>query len=169
MKIRALRWGYDGGGIACGPVEGNTIVEICATNSEKQNVFVTVSRMSEFEHVYISPLPAFDLLIHLNHYDVDFETEYAKVTAHTIEDYDYEIGDEPNGMFDSAYAKVIHLARLAMQEYYFGESKDSDSVRAEKFIEEYIGKDFDAVELPPLADETEDDEEYEDDEYEDEE
>ena len=28
MKILNMRWGYDGGGMACGPVEGSAIVEI---------------------------------------------------------------------------------------------------------------------------------------------
>lgn len=164
MKIRGMHWGYDGGGMACGPVEGNTIVEICVTTSDKKNAFVTVSRMSEFEHVYISPLPAFDLLIHSNHYDVDFDSEYEKVTKHTVEEYDYEIGDEPEEMFESVYSKVIHLARLAMQEYCFSESDGHDQERADKFIGRYVDGDFEQMELPEL--EIEDDDEYEDEEHE---
>ena len=115
--------------------------------------------MSEYEHVYISPLPAFDLLIQSNHDDVDFEQEYEKVTKYTIEEYDYEIGDEPEDMFSSAYAKIIHLARLAMQEYYFVESEINDQVRADKFIEVYVESDFDQMELPELENENEEDEE----------
>lgn len=165
MKIRGMHWGYDGGGMACGPVEGNTIVEISVTTSDKKNVFVTVSRMSEFEHVYISPLPAFDLLIHSNHYDVDFDSEYEKVTKHAVEEYDYEIGDEPAEMLESAYSKVIHLARLAMQEYYFTETVGHDQERADNFIESYVGSDFEQMELPELKIEDEDDE-YADEEVE---
>jgi len=152
MKVRAMRWGYDGGGMACGPVEGNTIVEICVT-SERKNYFVTVSRMSEFEHVYVSPLPAFDLLIHSNHYDVEFEHEYEKGTAHVVEDYDYEIGNEPEEMAASSFAKVIHLARLAMQECYSSCTQEEDYAEAQEFIKKYIDKDIEDIELPELENE----------------
>ena len=53
MVVRNMRWGYDGGGIACGPVEGNTIVEICVTANDHHNYFVVASRTGEFEKITI--------------------------------------------------------------------------------------------------------------------
>ena len=150
MKIRGMRWGYDGGRVACGPVPGNTIVEICVTAPEKRNFFVTVSQMMEYEHVYISPIPTFDLLIHSTCYDVDSDAEYKKVTDNIVEEYDYEVGDEPAEMHSSAFAKVIHLARLALQEYSCGESKIAEYEKAEAFIAKYVDKNIDTMELPEL-------------------
>ena len=49
MKIRNLRWGYDGGGVACGPVSGNSLVEVCITGNDKHTYFVIVSQMDGFE------------------------------------------------------------------------------------------------------------------------
>lgn len=51
MKIRDMRWGYDGGGVACGPVEGNTIVEICVTEDDKHNYFVLVNLVHKFRSI----------------------------------------------------------------------------------------------------------------------
>ena len=47
VKMINLRWGYDGGGMACGPVEGNTLVELCVTAEDHRNYFILFSRMGE--------------------------------------------------------------------------------------------------------------------------
>lgn len=31
MKVRNLRWGESCGGMACGPIEGSSVVELCVT------------------------------------------------------------------------------------------------------------------------------------------
>ena len=150
MKIRNLRWGYDGGGMACGPVEGSTLVEICATDSDGHNFFIIDSRMDVYECIGVSPLPMFDVLMYMMHSDVQFEDEFAKYGANVIEDYDYEIGDEPEEMLESRYAKVIHLARLAMNAYYGNDDETTAFETAAKFIEPYVNEDVDTMELPEL-------------------
>lgn len=157
MKIRNMRWGYDGGGVACGPVSGSSVVEVCVTD-ERHNYFVIVSEMDGFQRVGVSPIPLFDILIHMMHYDVQFDEEFAKYESNVIEDYDFEIGDEPDEMYESKYAKVIHLARLAMQAYMELDDGGSETAAAEKFIEPYIGEDVDEMDLPELEEEIDEDE-----------
>ena len=156
MKIRNMRWGYDGGGMACGPVSGSTIVEICVTDNDGHNYFVVVSEMDGFQRTGVSPMPLFDILMQMMRYDVQFEDEFAKYGANVIEDYDYETGDEPEEMLKSKFAKVIHLARLAMQAYTDLDNKVSEAIAAEAFIESYIGEDVDKMELPELEEIDED-------------
>lgn len=157
MKIRNMRWGYDGGGMACGPVSGSTIVEICVTDNDGHNYFVVVSEMDGFQRTGISPMPLFDILMHMMRYDVQFEDEFAKYGANVIEDYDYENGDEPEEMLKSKFAKVIHLARLAMQEYMILDDSASEAVAAEKFIKPYVDENIDGMDLPELEDEIDED------------
>lgn len=154
MKIRTMHWGYDGGGVACGPVEGSTVVEICVTADDNHNYFVIASRMSEFEKIIVSPMPLFDLLIHMNHYDVEFDTEWEKVTSNTLEDYDYEIGDAPEEeMAQSRFSKVLHLIRVAMQNYYGEDNEETDAETAREFIKPYLGERLENMELPELVEE----------------
>ena len=47
MKILNMRWGYDGGCMACGPVEGSAIVEIMVREDNGTTAFVTASRMED--------------------------------------------------------------------------------------------------------------------------
>ena len=91
-------------------------------------------------------------------YDVQFEDEFAKYGANVIEDYDYENGDEPEEMLKSKFAKVIHLARLAMQEYMILDDSASEAAAAEKFIEPYVGENIDGMDLPELEEEIDKDE-----------
>ena len=165
MKIRKMNWGYDGGGVACGPVEGSTIVEICVTKDEK-NYFVVVSRMSEFERVWVSPVPLYDLLIEANHYDVDFDNEFDKVEKTALEDYDYEIGYEPEEMYKSEFAKVIRLARTAMEQNDCFSNDNLTNVKAaEEFIKEYVDGNFDEMDIPePYVDFRDEDEFFDEDE-----
>lgn len=153
MKIRNVRWGYDGGGIACGPVSGSMVVEICATDKEGHNFFVVVSQMDCFQRVGVSPMPLFDILIHMMHYDVKSDDEFAKFKSNVIEDYDFEIGDEPEEMLESRFAKTINLARVAMQAYLSIDGSVPEALAAEEFIKPYINKDIDDMELPELHDE----------------
>ena len=157
MKVRNMRWGYDGGGVACGPVSGSSVVEVCVTD-ERHNYFVIVSEMDGFQRVGVSPMPLFDILIHMMHYDVQFDEEFAKYESNVVEAYDFEIGDEPDEMYESKYAKVIHLARLAMQAYTELDSGVSETMAAEAFIEPYIGEDVDEMDLPELEEEIDEDE-----------
>lgn len=158
MKVRNMRWGYDGGGMACGPVSGSCLVEICVTDNDGHNYFVIVSEMDGFQRTGVSPMPLFDILMYMMRYDVQFEDEFAKYGANVIEDYDYENGDEPEEMLKSKFAKVIHLARLAMQEYMILDDSASEAAAAEKFIEPYVGENIDGMDLPELEEEIDEDE-----------
>ena len=159
MKIRSLRWGYDGGGMACGPVSGSMVVEVCVTDKEGHNFFVVVSQMDNFQRIGVSPIPLYDILIHMMHYDVKFDEEFAKYESNVIEDYDFEIDEEPEEMSGSRFAKVIHLARLAMQAYIeLDTDTGSEAEAAEEFIEPYIGENIDGMDLPELEEEIDEDE-----------
>ena len=47
---------YDGGGMACGPVSGSMIVEVCVTDKEGHNFFVVVSQMDNLPYPKRMPL-----------------------------------------------------------------------------------------------------------------
>ena len=170
MKIRTMHWGYDGGGVACGPVEGNTIIEICVTADDNHNYFVMAMRMSEFMKIIVSSMPLFDVIIHMNHYDVEFETEWEKVTSNVLESFDYEIGDAPEEeMAHSRFSKVLHLIRVAMQGYYGDDDEETDAQTAMEFIKPYVGEDLEEMELPELDEKDpydEDEEDFDEDEEE---
>ena len=158
MEIRGMRWGYDGGGIACGPVEGSSIVELCLIKDD-QIYFVAATRMSEFEHIFVSDIPVFDILMHMSLYGVDFEHEFNKVQTHSVEDYDYEIGGLPEEMEESEFAKAIQLARLAMHKYYVeGIDEENEAAEVAVFIKEYLDKELESIDLPEIPDKDDEEE-----------
>ena len=159
MKIRTMRWGYDGGGIACGPVEGSTVVEICVTNGAN-NFFVCGCRMMEYVKLSVSPMPIFDLFIQANHYDVDWDTEIEKINNVVSEVYNFEVGAEPNEMASSEYINVFRLVLLALEQAV--RIPEPEQQEAEEFISPYVGEDADNIELPEPRAEWDEDEEYED-------
>lgn len=155
MIIRNLRWGYDGGGVACGPVEGNTVVEICVTANNLHNYFVIASRYSEFMTVLISPVPLFDVLMQMKSDGVEMDYEWEKCMSNAIEEYDYEISDAPEEMEHSEFAKAIQLVRVAMQNYYGNDNPETDEETAREFISSYVDVKLEEVELPKLVDDEE--------------
>ena len=157
MKARNMRWGYDGGGIACGPVDGNTIVELMVMDEKGHHFFIADSKMMEFENIYISEVPLFDLLMKL-FYGCDFEYENEKVNKLSVEAYDFESFDPPEEMERSRFANAIHLVRLAMEEYYGGNDEGEDYTSADLFMEEYVDQELDEDSLT----ETESTEDHED-------
>ena len=161
MKIRGMRWGYDGGGFACGPVEGNTVVEIIVTH-ERHNYFVCASRMSEYMKLSVSETPIFDLLIESNHFDVDWEDEYQKIQEAMIEEYDFEVNDIPEELEGSEYYEVFKLLNLAMEQAY--QPEDPTYEGAQAFIEDYVGMEISEFKLPDFGTSWGPDETYEDDE-----
>ena len=148
MKIRGMRWGYDGGGFACGPVEGNTVVEIIVTH-ERHNYFVCASRMSEYMKISVSKTPIFDLLIELNHYDVDWEDEYQKIQEAVIEEYDYEINSIPEELEESEFYDAFKLINLAMEQAYKPENPTYEEAQA--FVEKYVGREISEFKLPDFG------------------
>ena len=120
--------------------------------------FVIVSQMDGFERTSVSPLPMFDILMYMMSDDVEFEHKLAKFNDNIIEDYDYELGEEPDEMFISKFAKAIHLARLAMQAFMELDDGVSETEAAKKFIEPYLDEDIDEMDLPELGEEIDEDE-----------
>ena len=149
MEIRGMRWGYAGDGVGCGPVEGDSLVEICLTKDGK-NYFVLNTRIDVFEHIYISEMPLFDVFKHMHYFSVEFENEYEKITRNAFEEYEFENG-EPNEEIKSEFKKAIQLVRLAMHRYYDeGIDEDNEDEEAADFIAEYTDGDFDEMDLPEM-------------------
>ena len=170
LTARGMRWGYDGGGMACGPVEGNTLVELCVTAEDHRNYFILFSRMGEYARITVSGVPLFDVWMYSNCDGVDVAAEAEKCSAGSLEDYEYEMGGTPGEeMGRSRFAKGIHLVRLAMEEAY-GCDDEMIPAKAAEFMEAYAGEDLDEMELPELEEEPViDDEFWDEDDGEDEE
>lgn len=161
MIVRGMRWGYDGGGFACGPVEGNTLVEIMVKGNDNLHHYVFVSRMSEFEQIRITSMPVFDIAMWMDRSKVDSDAEWKKIEDVTEEMYDYEIYEPDKDMRKSQYVKAIDLARAAMVECYGSEDQSAEAANA--FIEEYCDEDIDKMDIPEVIEKNEY-EDYEDDE-----
>ena len=147
MIVRSMRWGYDGGGMACGPVEGTYIVELMVTAEDKRNYFVVCSILCEFIRVEISEVSLFDLEIEMNHSNVDFDYELEKVQKLPLETYDTELQEDSYSdqtMFSSLFAPAIRLALAALKVYCSSDTADDEP--AENFIGEFIGKDISSTE-----------------------
>ena len=159
MIIRNMRWGYDGGGVACGPVEGNTLVEVAAMDKEGHTIFVVDSKFQEFEHVYVSEMPMFDLFMYMNRYKADWDYEYSKIQESTIYDCEFTIGEESDEENEqNEFSKLIQLARLAMREYWTSYNPiEATEDSTTDFAKDYIDEDIDAMELPEVK--------YEDDDF----
>ena len=151
MKLNNMRWGYDGGGFACGPVEGSTFVEAEVTDKDGQKYFVLMSRMAEFCKIEIARSPLFDLGMQ--------GVEYERIREITVEAYDFERestdpddydedeeipqGEEVypcEGMYQSRFADAIKLTLKAMERCY--EMQNPTDADAHLFAEEYLGKEI---------------------------
>ena len=151
MIVRNMRWGYDGGGMACCPMEGNTIVEICVT-LDRKNYFVCATKMEEYMKITVDDFPSFDILMESNHKDVDWEYEYNKL-KHPIEEYDFEIGingELPNEIYSSKFYNAFKLICMAMKEASEMYSYNQDD--ADEWIGEYVGDNLELSDLCPIED-----------------
>ena len=164
MKIQNMRWGYDGGGFGCGPVEGNTYVETRATEGDK-NFYILMSRMGEFCKIEIAESPLFDIMMEAAGQDgLTFNETLSKVQKMTLETYDFEReSDDPDDydeedeipqgaelydcpeMFESRFAQAIKLTLKAMDACY--EMQEPTDEDAHLFAEEYLGKELDQMEI----------------------
>lgn len=154
MKVRNLRWGESCGGMACGPIEGSSVVELCVT-WKGGTYFIADSCLMEFEHIFVSPMPLFDVLINMDRMDVDTEEEYNKVSEASIIDFECEIDDELDDLDDleeTEFRKAIEFVRYALQTYFESSlAEDEDYEMAQKFIEAYVGEDILKAEIPEEA------------------
>ena len=140
MKIRSMRWGYDGGGIACGPVDGNTIVELMVTGDDNHNYFLMEAKLCDGQRIDIAEIPMFDILMGAAHWEVDTEYEFKKIDTAAIETYDFEDGDIPVEMGKSKFAEILRLLHKIMLDYY--NMPGQENADPDDYIKEYLDKDF---------------------------
>ena len=144
MKIKKMRWGYDGGGIACGPVDGSVYYELTVEDENMKTVYICASTMDCYARLNVTEESYYDAGLRK-----DFDT-VLRIMENSIEDYDYDETDiEENAFADSRYFKAIQILRSAMydQEYMVEDMNDDT---AEKFIKPYLDKDLNSVKAPVL-------------------
>ncbi len=156
--IVSMRWGYDGGGMACGPVEGSTITEIMFLNEEGKTYFASVSRMSEFYNIGISEVPLFDVLLHMCDGKVDTEAEIEKVKKYSIIYEETSLGGY-DFIEESKYAKEMKMV-LSANDYYYNRSEDLDP---NEWLDGVRNGDI-AIEYPKMGWDDEEDDEDDDEE-----
>ena len=152
MKIRSLRWGYDGGGAACGPVSGSCIAEVCATDEEGRNFWIIDSRYEEFEKIIVSPMPLFDVMMHMMHPDVQLEHEYEKCKEQGIEIFDFMIYKPDETLEEFDYRLAIRVVRLALQKYWEMPMDGRDEETARAFIGPYLNRELTDDLVPEVVD-----------------
>ncbi len=126
-KLRPLtmRWAYDGGGIACGPVEGSTITEIMFHDDDNCPYFVSATRMSEFVNVYVSEVSLFALLLWLGIGNSNVNDYMQKIAKYSVEEYETELGGYDQ-ILDSKYRDEMILV-LTMNNYYIHHDYENPS------------------------------------------
>ena len=157
MKILGMRWGYDGGGFACGPVEGCTVVELIVADPDGHMQFVVASRMDQYEHIYVSPVSLYDLMICSNCDAVDFDATCEIIEKLATEDYDHNACEdfEPAEAFQkSKFQAAINFARFAMKACYGPDDPTYEG--AQKFIADYLDQEVEDLPIPPVVYDEED-------------
>ena len=109
LNVVSMRWGYDEGGVACGPMEGNTITEIMFNDDEGHPYFVSVTRMAEYVNAYVSEVSLYDLLFRMTGEGAHAESYIVTIEKYALESHDIEIDDyneiEGSDFFDEIKAK----------------------------------------------------------------
>ena len=132
-----MRWGYDGGGVACGPVDGINAVEICVTGDDNHNYFVMDSKFCDSHRIDISEMPMFDLLIESNYSYIDVEYELDKLNKVSFEKYEFfDDDDMPEEIYNSKFKKVIDILVEAVN--FYCSSSRPENLTAAEYIERYI-------------------------------
>ena len=144
MKLINLKWGYDGGGMACGPVPGCTIAEIECEDENGDTYFVHISRSGSFpaELAVISKYSGFEDAVNQN--DLEIEA-YLEDNDNIV--YDYEIGDYPEDIFESRFIDVIRLTQMAVFEAV---SQNPTQQTADIWFKPYKGKDTSECDIEDL-------------------
>ena len=153
--VKGMRWGYDGGGLGCGPIPGSHNVELMVMDEKGHLYFILDSMFECYEKVVVSPMPIFDISMEMVRYGVDFDHEYDKLLDHYMEEYDYEVTEVPEEMSESRFAKAMQMARIAMQTALNMDHYPRPE-EAAAFIDTFLDEDLELLDLPEVT--------YEDDE-----
>ncbi|WP_297981611.1 hypothetical protein [uncultured Methanobrevibacter sp.] len=144
MKLINLKWGYDGGGMACGPVAGATIAEIECEDENGDTYFVHISRCGTYpaEYVVISKDSGIEDAVNQ---EWDNIMAYKESSNNTV--FDYEIGDYPEDIFKSRFIDVIRLTQMAVFEAV---SQNPTQQTADIWFAPYKGKDTSECDIEDL-------------------
>lgn len=134
----AMRWAYDGGGIACGPVDGSYITEIMFHDEEGRPYFVSMSRMSEFMNVYVSEVSLFDLQLWFGNRYANSEDYMQKIEKYASIEFNTELG-EYDEILESEYKDEMILV-IAMNNYFV--HHDSENPDPEEMLGVFRSKQF---------------------------
>lgn len=129
-KLKGLRWGYDGGGKACGPIDGSTLVEAAVADPSGTLLFVSLSRFTEFAKVTLSRAPLFDILMQLPDMDLDFDQENEIIEELTEDSFEFEYDELPDHARESSLNGIYRLLLAAEAHCPTGERcEDFDGAR----------------------------------------
>ena len=112
MRIVGFRWAEEDERISCGPVSGNTVVEVVVIDEDNtEPVYITVSAESGFERITVTLDSIFSEWFNYELGDKLGEHPYPG----SLEDYELEKGDDPESIFcESKYRSAIEFARSAV-------------------------------------------------------
>ena len=135
MKLINLKWGYDGGGMACGPEAGSTIAEIECQDENGDTYFVHISRCGTYptEYVVISKESGIDDAVNQ---EWDNIMAYKESSNNTV--FEYDIGEYPGDIFESRFIDVIRLTQMAV---FKAVSQNPTQQTADIWFKPYKGKD----------------------------
>lgn len=156
--IVSMRWGYDGGGMACGPVEGSTITEIMFRDQEGKSYFVSATRMSEFVNLYVSEVSLYDIHFHFADRNANMDTEMQKVDKYSLWKAETELGGYEY-IEESPYPTELKMV-LSANDYYYNQNDDPDP---KEWLDGVRNGDI-AIEYPKVGWDGEEDDEDEDEE-----
>ena len=144
MKLINLKWGYDGGGMACGPVAGSTIAEIECQDEDGDTYFVHISRCGTYptEYVVISKESGIDDAVNQ---EWDNIMAYKESSNNTV--FEYDIGEYPGDIFESSFIDVIRLTQMAVIEAV---SQNPTQQTADIWFKPYKGKDTSECDIEDL-------------------
>ncbi len=150
MIIKGMRWGYDGGDMACGPIDGSCLVEVTFLDGNKK-LYVTEGLYDMSETIWVTRKPIYNKMMD-GEFDPD-EEEYLDMVEVSSEDP--EIEEEGIEMIqESEYEAEINFVRYAMQAF----STEDDEESAREFIAPYLDMEASdiTVEIPHYAESDED-------------
>ena len=109
LTIKGLKWGYTGGGFACGPVEGAYVVEVEFLDETGCPVYIGMSELMGFQELGISKETLFQYMMDVESYDPDVFEEKCL----------YSFATEERNIFtdvnDSILEQAIRFVCFAME------------------------------------------------------